>query len=338
MHGVALPDHWNATRLDCLDVAGQRCLDLLGTIARDDNELAFFLIWVQDLDNLRKLLWLHRRTNLHTDRVLNASEVFDVSAIQLSRAIANPKHVSTEIVEFVSNLPCQSLFQIELHALVRREELSGSRRRRVLIDNFFRLLLKTVKIWCAGKQSDLDTRQVDWFCCSHEAAKEIQCGGRVPVSQQESLWVPLALRGVEAINIVALERHDLSKSLDHLRGLAARLAILTSDAADDTSRLVHHMLDHHAHLQHELELRLQAVSLTVHETLGAVAPLHDESFASCGLRQQLFQSICLFCLHKRRQLANLSEHLLGNCCVLPLGHLQPRLSAPRRRLPLCHLV
>ena len=93
VHGVALPDNLVSAALDGFNVSTQHRLDLVGAVTCDQRDLADILIRVDDVEQVDQLVILHRRSNLDTNRVLDAAEVLNMAALDLSCTIANPDEV-----------------------------------------------------------------------------------------------------------------------------------------------------------------------------------------------------------------------------------------------------
>ena len=98
VHWIALPNHNMSTVLYSLNMSAEHRLNLLCTVAGDQRDLADFLVWVDNVQQLYKLLVLHRRPNLDTDRVLNATEVLDMASVNLACSVSDPNEVSRSVV------------------------------------------------------------------------------------------------------------------------------------------------------------------------------------------------------------------------------------------------
>mmetsp|Transcript_81294 Transcript_81294/g.263674 ORF Transcript_81294/g.263674 Transcript_81294/m.263674 type:complete len:386 (+) Transcript_81294:374-1531(+) len=335
VHAVALPSHRNAALLNSLDVSSQHLLHLASAIARNDHDPTLNLVGIQDLQQLLQLVVLHRRTDLHSDGVCDASEVLQMRPTNLPRAIANPDQVGTQVVVLVSDLSRQRLLQVELHGLVRSEELRGFLRRLFGPDGTH-ILREVLELWRRPQCVDVDVGGVRRIGTRSVGPQIIHGGRRVEVALQQSLRIPFSILGLEAVDVVAFEGHDLTVPLHDLGGLAAGLAVLACDAAYSHCGLADNMLHDHAHLQDQLELGLQSLRLTIHEALGAIAALDNEALTTASLCQQLLQPVCLGRLDDRRQPAQLREDRARQRLILPLGHLLCRLGLPRRSAPFRH--
>mmetsp|Transcript_24894 Transcript_24894/g.63087 ORF Transcript_24894/g.63087 Transcript_24894/m.63087 type:complete len:473 (+) Transcript_24894:280-1698(+) len=329
VHPVALPYHRDARRLDRSDVAGQVLLDLVVPVARDDDELARLLVGVEHRHELRQLVVLHAGAHLDADRVGDAAEVLHVPAEHLARAVADPDHVCAEVVVRVAHRPRERLLEVELHRLV-----GGVERGRASRLLHARRYLDVLRVRRAlGREADVQVEELAQVSRHAQRAQVVKRGGRVVVALEQTLGVPLALLWLVAVDVVALERHDLAVALDDLGRLGARLAVLARDTRDDDGRHAGRLADDRTHLHEHLELRLEPLSLAVDEALGAVAALHDEGLARGRLGEQRLERVALARLHERRQLGELGDHARLQHLVLVLGHLLALEHAPRARGP-----
>merc|ERR1712061_740719 len=122
---ASLPHHRHARGPHGLDVRRQHVLDLSSTVACDERQPALLLVRIQNLHQLLKLLSLHGGSNLATDGVGDASEILDMGIVKLPCAVTNTKEVGAQVVVFIPNGARERLFEVELHRLVRSEELDG---------------------------------------------------------------------------------------------------------------------------------------------------------------------------------------------------------------------
>mmetsp|Transcript_80808 Transcript_80808/g.212124 ORF Transcript_80808/g.212124 Transcript_80808/m.212124 type:complete len:328 (-) Transcript_80808:92-1075(-) len=327
MHRVALPDDRHPGLLDRLDVAGEQRPDLAGAVPGDQHELALLLVRVELEDDLLELVVPHRGADLDADGVGDAPEVLHMGSVELARAITDPDQVGAQVVVVVAGLASERLLKVQLHGLVGGEELR-CRRGHVPRGDVPGGGLQGLEVRQRREGAEVDLGQLHGVRVRDVAAQEVQGGRRVPVALQETLGVPLAVLGVEAVDVLALEGHDLAEALDHLRGLAPGLAVLARDAADDAGGPAGDVLHDHAHLQHHAQLGLQPLRRAVHEALGAVSALHDEPLSAPGRGQQGLQPLALLGLHQRRQRAQLAEDLGRQLLVLILGHLHLRQRLP----------
>mmetsp|Transcript_128601 Transcript_128601/g.333428 ORF Transcript_128601/g.333428 Transcript_128601/m.333428 type:complete len:309 (-) Transcript_128601:84-1010(-) len=308
-------------------MTGQQLLHLAGAVAGDDHDPALFLVGVQNLQELLKFVVLHGGSNLDADRVGDAAEVFQVGPVDLASAIPDPDEVGAQVVVLVAHFARERLLQVELHGLVRSEELLRLLALGLCPDRP-RVLRDFCKVLGGLQPVDLDAQAVRRVGGRGVGAEEVEGRCRMEVTLQEALGIPLAVLGVVAVDVVALEGHDLPVTLHDLGRLAPRLAVLPGDPGDADGGPVCHVLDDGAHLEDQLELRLEAVRLAIHEALSAVAPLHDEALATASLGEELLQAVSFGGLHERRQLAELVEDLRSQGLILPLCHLQSRLALP----------
>lgn len=93
MHGVALPDGEVAGALDGGYVGGKVLADLTGAVAGDQGYLADFAVGVDDVEKADELVGGHAGADLDADGVGDAAEEFDMGAVELARAVADPEEV-----------------------------------------------------------------------------------------------------------------------------------------------------------------------------------------------------------------------------------------------------
>mmetsp|Transcript_20128 Transcript_20128/g.56702 ORF Transcript_20128/g.56702 Transcript_20128/m.56702 type:complete len:216 (-) Transcript_20128:221-868(-) len=213
-------------------------------------------------------------------------------AVELARAVANPDQVGAQVVVLLPYSSRERLLEVQLHRLVRREELGG-RTAGILGADLLRAALEGLEVWRVLQSRDVDRCQSRGVRAGREGPEEVQRGGGVEVALEQALWVPLAVRRGVAVDVVALEGHDLSIAFHHLCRLAARLAVLARNAGDAQGRLPGHVLGDHAHLEDELQLSLEAIPLAVDEALGAVPALDEEALTPPSLCQQGLQALGL---------------------------------------------
>merc|ERR1719437_88391 len=125
VNSVALPHHRHTRGLHGLNVRRQHVLDLASAIACDERQPALLLLGIQKRHQLLELLSFHGGSNLATDGVGDTSEVLDMGMVDLPRAVANPEEVGAQVVVLIPNGPCERLFEVKLHCLMRCEELDG---------------------------------------------------------------------------------------------------------------------------------------------------------------------------------------------------------------------
>mmetsp|Transcript_4722 Transcript_4722/g.6124 ORF Transcript_4722/g.6124 Transcript_4722/m.6124 type:complete len:212 (-) Transcript_4722:80-715(-) len=211
---------------------------------------------------------------------------------------------------------------------MRREELVLLLAHGELGTHVARRRLELVEVWQGGELAELDLGQHHRVGGRDEPAQEVQRGGGVPVALQQPLGIPLPVGRLVAVDVLALEGHDLAVAFDHLGRLATRLAVLAGDAANAHVGPASNGLHDHAHLQHHAHLRLEPVAPAVHEALRAVAALHDEPLPARSRGQERLQPLGLVRLHQGRQRAELAEDLSRQLLVLILRHLHLRQRLP----------
>mmetsp|Transcript_8875 Transcript_8875/g.24511 ORF Transcript_8875/g.24511 Transcript_8875/m.24511 type:complete len:386 (-) Transcript_8875:310-1467(-) len=256
VYAVALPNDRDASGLHGLDVPREVVSHLVLAIAGDQHHLALLLVGVEHAHEVRELIVLHGRAHLAADGVGKSTEVLHVAAEELARAVPDPHQVRTKVVVLVAHLAGQRLLEVELHGLVGGEETARLGGHQVLLDPVGDSGALRVVRGC-GQETDIDGLDHGAHVARLlQAAEIVESRSRVEVARQEALGIPLALRRLVAVDVIALERHDLAVALQNLGGLGTRLAVLASDASNAHGGRTRGLRDDGTHLQHELELRL----------------------------------------------------------------------------------
>ena len=125
VHRIADPQHLLAGLAHGFDHRRQRLLDVLRAEAVDEGETSRLFCGFSVVTRPCSQS-VHRRADLHADRVGDAAEVFHVRAIELRRAHADPRHVRRQVVP----------------ALLARDEAR------------LRLLVRQVQAFVAGEEVD----------------------------------------------------------------------------------------------------------------------------------------------------------------------------------------
>ena len=63
----------------------------------DKRQTSRFIGWIQRVDHFKQRAFLGARTHFHSDRILNATEKFNVRVARHRGAVANPRHVRGKI-------------------------------------------------------------------------------------------------------------------------------------------------------------------------------------------------------------------------------------------------
>src|SRR3984885_6886941 len=94
VHRVRDPQELASLAFDRAQERRQRGVDLVRAEPADQREAARLLVRIEDLDQAQELVGRERRTAFEADRVLHPPAKFDVSAAELTRAVADPDHVA----------------------------------------------------------------------------------------------------------------------------------------------------------------------------------------------------------------------------------------------------
>lgn len=87
---LTLPNDLMARLFDGLDMRRQTGLDLFRSISRNQSHLSGLLLRIHHIQQALQLLRVHRRADLDTNRILDAPEILNMCAIDLSSSIADP--------------------------------------------------------------------------------------------------------------------------------------------------------------------------------------------------------------------------------------------------------
>src|SRR5665213_2825435 len=98
VHGITPPQHALTGLANSLDQAWQRLLDILGAKAMYEGQTTRLVLRIQSRHQALRPRIIHAATDLDGHRVRNAAEVFDVRAITLCRAHADPRIVRRQVV------------------------------------------------------------------------------------------------------------------------------------------------------------------------------------------------------------------------------------------------
>src|SRR5262249_29786553 len=93
VHRITRPDGYPASTARRLDETPQIACCLVDPHATDERHATWFVVRVEHIEQGQELVFVARRSYLDTDRVGNATQELDVSAIALAYAVAEPKHV-----------------------------------------------------------------------------------------------------------------------------------------------------------------------------------------------------------------------------------------------------
>src|SRR6266576_653275 len=98
VHRVDAPHDLATFALHGADQGRQFCLDLVGAHARDQREVAGVVRRVELANQPQHLVGLGGRAASHADRVLDSAQEFDMRAVELLRAVAEPDEMRRAVV------------------------------------------------------------------------------------------------------------------------------------------------------------------------------------------------------------------------------------------------
>ena len=132
MHGVAGPDDIGPFGLHRLDQTRQVVANLASPKARDQGQAARFVLRVQLGHQQFQVIRRGGRAAFQPDRVQHAAREFDMRAVGLAGAVADPDHVTGpgHVLTGDRIHPCQGLFILQQQRLVAGIEIDGRQRVR----------------------------------------------------------------------------------------------------------------------------------------------------------------------------------------------------------------
>ena len=267
--------------------------------------------------------------------------------IQLARALAQPQHVSRgpEPAPLMRPLARsrQRLFirqqqrfvrGVEIHPVQRRpgaiEHATGPHEGQRLADPVGQLLI-ALPLWALPyeiRRPGMQLVQVG-KTAARQRPQQVQrgCAGRIGAQQPLRLRHPVRLGKRPAIDDVATiagQRHPVPRL-----GIGrTRLGILPRNAPHLHHRLCRRIRQHHRHLQQRPESLARRIAIQHVETLGAVAPLQQESPPRRHLGQLRPQRLHLTRKDQRREGTQLPAHRVQAPLVRIGRHLPGRMRAP----------
>ncbi|MNZ66015.1 hypothetical protein D3C78_842200 [compost metagenome] len=294
MHRVGTPQHLLAFTLDGTDQLRQVIADLVRAHPCDQVQAAGVVVRVERVDQANQVVGVHARADLDPDRVVHPAQEFDVGAVELAGAVADPQHVRRAIVVIVGQAVAthESFFVVQQQRFVCGEETgfaqlrrtvhaAGAHERQGFIDAigqvavFFRqrrvgdeVQVPLVHLMQIGKPA------------LGERAQQVQGGGGLVIRLQQALGVRHAAFFVEtdAIDDVATvggQRH----AIDGFVVGRTRLGELPGHAPDLDHRTAGGKGHHDRHLQQHLEGVADFRRGEFGEAFGAVATLQQKRAA-----------------------------------------------------------
>ncbi len=98
VHRVAHPEHLRARGAHRADHVRQPLLDVLDAESMNEGQAARLVLRIQDLNQFLQPFGAHGRADLHADGIGDAAKIFDVRAVDIGGAHADPRHVRGQVV------------------------------------------------------------------------------------------------------------------------------------------------------------------------------------------------------------------------------------------------
>ena len=345
VHRVARPDNRMLGLRDGTQERRERVREPLRSHPDDERQPAGDARRVQSLAELEHLLGRRRRPELDAERVVDAGEELDVSAVALPRPLTDPEHVRGAVVPVAGQrvAPRQPLLVVEQEALVARPDIdlvqlrgvdevdptgAHERERPLDLDRD-----RLVALAFGGARGELlvphlHLRQVG-EAALREGAEQVERDGRLVVGAHHALGVgdPRLGRRLVAVDHVAEEGRELDVA-DALGGSRARLCELAGDPPHLHEWQRRAVDQHDRHLEQDLQLLADRDRREVVEGLGAVARLEEEGAAGADLGERGLEITRLAGEDERRQRLQLRERGFGPRLVRPLGLVPRGAAAP----------
>jgi len=318
MHGVTAPQDGMALGAGRLDEGRQRGFGVARPEAGDEREAAGLALRIQLRQHLPELVRFHGAAHLQADGIGEAADVFEVRAVQLPGALADPEEVGAQVVvaALLGHEAGESRLIGKVQRLVAGEQLAGAEvlgQPAQALDEIQRVphLIQGLQVVARilpapGQVPVLGMLQVR-EAAIHQGPQMVQGGRGAVVGLQQAAGIRLPLVRGQPVDEVAPVDRDLL-AVDLLGESAAGLGVLARDASQVDDAGASAVGDKHGHLQQHAQLVLDDRAATVPEGLGTIAPLQEEALACRGFRQQLLEGIHLLGHHQGRQLAQLCKH------------------------------
>src|SRR5688500_17616160 len=97
VHRIGDPEHAAPGALHRGEDTRQAIGDACRAHTRDEHDLAGLVLGAEHLEQAHDVVRLGARADLHADRILDPAEELDVCALELARALADPRKVSREV-------------------------------------------------------------------------------------------------------------------------------------------------------------------------------------------------------------------------------------------------
>ena len=316
--------------------------DTASAHTRNERQTPLLTIRIQTIDQRKHLVRRGRRTELDPNRVTNARQQLNVSALLIARPLPRPQEVGRCVVRFAGARidPGHRRLVLEQQRLVRRIQVNVAQRLEVdasgthKLDRAVdvlreRLIARIGRIRHEALIPAVYLTQVS-ITALRESANQVQRRGRVVIQRQKALRIGLArlggeLEGVHRIAAVARQRHAVAR----LHVGRARLGVLTRNTADLDDRQRRAVGQHDRHLQQGLNLQAHMIRRRLSEGLSAVPAHQDEGLAAGSRTHPRAQIVNFPGEHERRLAAQLRRHITEMFRVR-VGRLLGRVQATPR--------
>src|SRR6516162_9336033 len=94
VHRIARPHHDPSLAFHRAKQSRQLFGDLVGAEPGNQRQPSRLVVGIEQVDQLDQLVRLHRRAAFQADRILDAAKIFDVSVVELPRAVADPDEMA----------------------------------------------------------------------------------------------------------------------------------------------------------------------------------------------------------------------------------------------------
>jgi len=181
--------------------------DFVCAHADDQDDFAWFVCWVEGVDEFIKFVGVHCWADFDADWVLDALEELDVWAVEVSVSFADPGEVGgeVEVAVFAGDCSCLCLFVVEVEAFVGGVEVDSCGFVDLLFSEVFHegetigeglghaLVLGFafgIEV-CVVEEGEVPVFGVMEVCeaAVEEGADEVECHGGVLVAFDDEVWV-----------------------------------------------------------------------------------------------------------------------------------------------------
>jgi hypothetical protein len=108
--GIAEPEYFQSSCLDGMNESREKSFDTIFAKSGDERDSTRTIERIDSADEMNESVDVGGRTDFDTDWVVQSADVFDVSMIELTSAIANPEEMCREIVKAIATFASQRLF------------------------------------------------------------------------------------------------------------------------------------------------------------------------------------------------------------------------------------